>query len=73
MAPRRLRVDGRDWVVEERPGTPGCYDFDWLSGPDPGYGFTSQTSDGSPVDEQEVRDAIADSTAGINPETGHLD
>ncbi|WP_432540732.1 hypothetical protein [Kineococcus sp. SYSU DK002] len=73
MTAWRLTVEGEDWLVKERPGTPGCYDFDWLSGPNPGYGFTSQEFDRSPISEDEMRKAIADFLTGINPETGYLD
>ncbi|WP_432572297.1 hypothetical protein [Kineococcus sp. SYSU DK005] len=73
MTSWRLTVDGEDWLVKQRPGTPGCYDFDWLSSPNPGYGFGSQTSVRSPIGEEEIRQAIADFLAGINPETGYLD
>ena len=69
----RLRVGGHDWLVRERPGAPGCYDVDRLSGPDPGYGFSSQTSNRAPIGEADMTRCIADFLAEIDPETGHLD
>jgi hypothetical protein len=67
-----LTVDGHDWRVKARPSQPGVYDFDWLTGPH-AYGFTSKTSDGSAISVDDMREAISDFLAGINPETGYLD
>jgi hypothetical protein len=36
---RRLTVDGE--VFEVRPKAGGGFDFDWVSGPNSGYGFSS--------------------------------
>ncbi|NAZ74740.1 hypothetical protein GTQ99_04785 [Kineococcus sp. T13] len=68
-----MKVDGHDWLVKERPGTAGCYDFDWISGPNPGYGFSLQTSNGISITEADMRRSIASFPAEINPETGYLD
>ena len=39
-APRRLTVDGE--VFEVRPSEhQDGFDFDWITGPNPGYGFSS--------------------------------
>jgi hypothetical protein len=67
-----LTVNGHDWNVRDRVGEPGAYDYEWLTGPNP-YGFSEKTSDGSPVSEAHMREAIADFLAQINPETGYLD
>jgi hypothetical protein len=37
--PLRLVVDGHTFVVTEDLTKPGTYDYQWLSGPNPGYGF----------------------------------
>lgn len=37
--PLRLVVDGETFVVTEDLTQPGSYDYQWLSGPNPGYGF----------------------------------
>lgn len=38
-AARRLTVDGE--VFEVRPKAGGGFDFDWVTGPNSGYGFSS--------------------------------
>jgi hypothetical protein len=72
MTTWRFTVEGHDWVVRNRPGEPGAYDYDWLTGPH-AYGFSEKTSDGSPISEAHMREAIADFLAEVNPETGYLD
>ncbi|MGK5655040.1 hypothetical protein, partial [Brevibacillus formosus] len=53
----RLSVDGREFTVRARPEEPGVYDFDWTNGPS-GRGFSSATSDGSPMSREELQTAI---------------
>jgi hypothetical protein len=55
-----------------RPGRPGHYDYIWLSGPDPDYGFTSVRSDGGPSTAEHVK-AVRGFLAQIDPETGCID
>jgi hypothetical protein len=71
--PLRLVVDGEHFEIRERRGVPGQYDFDWISGPNPGYGFTSASSDGSPSDTADLECAIRSFLKQINPETGYID
>ena len=33
MTTWRFTVDGHEWVVQDRVGEPGAYDYDWLTGP----------------------------------------
>lgn len=54
-----LSVDGREFAVRPRPDEPGVYDFSWLNGPY-GQGFSSKTSDGSPMSREGLADAIRD-------------
>jgi hypothetical protein len=68
----RITVDGELWRVVERGD--GHYDFTWLSGIDPRYGFTSRALGPQPVMPPEVIEArIRDFMANVNPDTGHLD
>ncbi|WP_171167416.1 hypothetical protein [Streptomyces sp. I05A-00742] len=53
----RLSVDGQEFTVRARPDEPGVYDFDWTNGP-AGQGFSSATSDGSPMSPDELRAAV---------------
>ena len=59
--------------MTHRRGEPGVYDFDWLSGPNPAYGFTTARSDGSAMSEAEMRAAIVGFLSQINPKTGYID
>lgn len=67
------RIDGHDWLVKERPDEPGTYDIDWPSGPNPGYGFTIGSSDGSTVEPEAIARDISTFLANINPTTGYLE
>jgi hypothetical protein len=64
-------IDGESWVVR-RGAKPGLYFFEWTSGPNSGYGFTSQSSDGSAVSTDDMDRHIRDVLADVDPETGHL-
>lgn len=71
--PYRTTVDGEEWVVRARDSEPGAYSFDWVSGPNPGYGFSSKESDGHACTEDELNEAIRGFLADIDPATGFLD
>ena len=70
--PTRLVVDGEVFDVR-RSGRRGQVDLTWVSGPNPGYGFSSARSDGSWPDVAQLEESIRDFLAGIDPATGHLD
>lgn len=70
--PLRFTVEGELFEVRPRLGVPGQYDFDWVSGPNDGYGFTSATSDGSAESRDDLEDAIRDFLSMIDPETGYI-
>ena len=69
----RITVDGEVFDVRARAGVPGQYDFDWVSGPNEDYGFTSASSDGSPSNREELESAIRDFLEMIDPATGYID
>jgi len=63
-----LEVDGELFAVRE--GGDGGTAYDWLSGPNVGYGFGSS---GSPSrSAQEHREAIRTFLAQIDPATGYI-
>ena len=46
--------------------------IDWLSGPNPDYGFSSRVSDGRPQTEAELDDEIRTFLAQVDPKTGYI-
>lgn len=66
-----LIVNGELFHVREKAGIPGDYDFDWLSGPNNGFGFGLATSDRSRLSVEELREQISGWLAMIDPETGY--
>ena len=69
--PRPVEVDGEQWEVTAHDGQ---YDFTWISGPDPGYGFSSKFSDPRmTLSEESQVQMIREFMGNVNPETGHLD
>ena len=69
----RIEVDGQLFEVSERPDRPGQYDFSWVSGPNPGYGFTSASSDGSEMGTGDLEESIRNFLAQVDPQTGHIE
>jgi hypothetical protein len=66
----RIEVDGETFTVHSR-GT-GTYDYRWISGPHPNYGFTSASCPPVALDDEAHRGAIEDFLAEIDPVTGYL-
>ena len=59
--------------MQERPHEPGTYDIDWLSGPNPGYGFTFGSNTGSTIKRDVLAREISNFLASIDPATGYLE
>jgi hypothetical protein len=67
-AASRLEVDGEDF--ELRPDGFGGTDYSWISGPNPGYGFsTSPTADSF----EQHRASIRDFLSMVDPTTGYIE
>ncbi|WBQ06785.1 hypothetical protein [Kribbella sp. CA-293567] len=71
--PVNVEVDGQLFEVRERPDGSGHHDFTWLSGPNPGYGFSSKTSDGSPHSQTDLVESIRSFLAQVDPATGYIE
>lgn len=71
--PTRVEVDGEVFDVAAERDRPGQYHFDWVSGPNSGYGFAVGTSDGRTMSSAVIEDAIRDFLAGVDPETGYIE
>lgn len=67
----RVEVDGE--LFDVSVVTPGQYQFDWVSGPNPGYGFGSATSDGSPESRAVMEESIRSFLAQVDPKTGYIE
>lgn len=80
---RRLEVDGETFEVRPSQHHQG-FDFDWVTGPNPGYGFSSGvsmvfTSAGQPSGEAPAMDeqtffvsSIKSFLRQIDPTTGYI-
>ncbi|WP_229070980.1 hypothetical protein [Actinoplanes sp. DH11] len=68
----RVEVDGEVFeVVAGEDDNPGAYHYNWISGRDPDYGFTSAFSDRRTPTMREHEDAIRDFLSKVDPETGY--
>lgn len=64
-------VDGEAFDV--RQDADGSVHFDWISGPNDGYGFTTSGDRDAPPADTELTDSIREFLANVNPLTGYLD
>jgi hypothetical protein len=71
--PFQLEVDGQLFEVQARPDSPGHYDLTWLTGPNPGYGFTSKSSDATLLPPDLLKESIRSFLAQIDPDTGYIE
>ena len=65
-----LEVDGERFAVRRAAWGQAGTDYDWLSGPNKGYGFGSSGTPDRPA--QEHQEEIRVFLAMINPETGYI-
>ncbi|MEV8375283.1 hypothetical protein AB0P21_21290 [Kribbella sp. NPDC056861] len=69
-----LEVDGQVFEVRYRADGSGHYDFDWLNGPNPGYGFSSKSAgDAEPRSQAELEEAIRNFLKQVDPVTGYIE
>jgi hypothetical protein len=69
----RLTVDGEVFDAQERPGEPGAHDVAWLSGPNPGYGFSVARSDRAPLGRSVLEAEARGFLALVDPATGYIE
>ena len=70
---QRLSVQGETFEVVYDAEQPGTYHFAWLSGPNPGYGFSSRTSTHTRVAQQDLIDDAINFLAQVDPQTGYIE
>ena len=70
--PYETCVEGETWIVRQRSNEPGTYHFDWVSGPNKNYGFTSASSDGSARTTTELDEEIRQFLRLVDPDTGYM-
>ena len=71
--PTRVEVDGEMFEVSSSRNRPGQYRLVWLSGPNPGYGFSVGNSDGRAMSDAETKDEIRGFLGQVDPETGYIE
>ena len=69
----RIEVDGEVFEVVARRDRLGQNDYLWITGPNPGYGFSSASSDGraSTIGDHEA--AIRNFLSQVDPATGYIE
>ena len=72
--PVRVIVDGEEFDIAAQPDHPGDYNYTWISGPNPGYGFSSgSSSDGRPPSMVDHEKAIRRFLSRVDPQTGYIE
>jgi hypothetical protein len=69
----RVTVDGEVFDVTAQPDHPGHYHYEWISGPNPGYGFSMASSDERPSTMVDHEEAIRNFLSQMDPETGCIE
>jgi hypothetical protein len=71
--PNRVQVDGEVFDVVAERDRPGQVHYTWVSGPNPGYGFSTGTSDGREMSDADIEASIRNFLAQVDPETGYIE
>ena len=69
----RMTVDGEEFEVSQPHDSPGSYDFTWLTGPDPQYGFGFSSHPPAQAGRAYLEEAIRDFLSQVDPVTGHIE
>lgn len=68
---RLITVDGEQFRVHASAN--GGYDFDWLTGKNPGYGFGSSWSSSRSATAEELEELVRGFLAHVDPVTGYIE
>ncbi|MEU4876760.1 hypothetical protein [Streptomyces sp. NPDC021608] len=71
--PWRMSVDGEEFEVSQPDGKPGTYQFTWLTGPDPQYGFGLSAHPPVACGSEHLEAAVREFLAQVDPGTGHIE
>ena len=71
--PWRMSVDGEVFEVSRPDDSPGSYNFTWLTGPDPQYGFGFRTHPPVRVGRADLEEAVRNFLAQVDPDTGYIE
>jgi hypothetical protein len=81
--PLRVEVDGESFLIEHDLSQEGVYHYDWVSGPNSGYGFSTafavldESTRKVSYDRQptlaEHLDGIHDFLEQVDPDTGYIE
>ena len=71
--PVRVAVDGEVFDITTHRDRPGQYHYEWISGPNPSYGFSMGSSDGRSSTIVDHEEAIRDFLSQVDPETGLIE
>lgn len=66
-----VTVDGETFAVRRREND-GSYHYDWVTGPNPDYGFSIGSQLPLDFSREQHEAQIRDFLAGIDPNTGYL-
>ena len=66
-----LEVDGEMFSLRQDESDGNAYP--WLSGPNPGYGFSSASADGLPSSLDDHEEAIRNFLSHVDPDTGYIE
>lgn len=67
---QKIMVDGEMFIVTRRGR--GIYNYEWVSGPNFGYGFSSASHPAADRADEEHRESVRDFLTEIDPDTGYL-
>lgn len=70
---QQLTVNGQLFEVSYDPHQPGTYHFLWLTGPNPGYGFSSRISSHTRQPQQMLIDDVVNFLEQVDPDTGYIE
>lgn len=70
---QQLTVNGELFEVSYDLNQPGAYHFVWLTGPNPGYGFTSRASSHTRQPQQMLIDSAINFLEQVDPQTGYIE
>ncbi|MEU6540535.1 hypothetical protein [Streptomyces sp. NPDC047000] len=65
-----ITVDGEEFAVHQPHDAPGTYHFTWLTGRNPGYGFSCRIHPSVQLTEEQLAEQISGFLTQVDPVSG---